>query len=354
MIPAGQPGVSRSSGHVRATGQPDIRRAGRPGIRRRPNCVRALFTKAVAGILLVALAAGGATVAAGCGEPEAGRPVTLQLNWFHEAEFAGYYVAEAQGFYDDQGLDVIILEGGPGVPARDQLLNGAADFAITSFGEQRDLIVAGSPSVAVMAAFQIPPLVIFSLMRSEIKQPADLVGRRVGCTTGYWKNILRSTLTAAGLDPASVTEVDVTPDQMQLLFDGEVDAWLGYAQDEPIRAEVAGYPVNTIFPADYGIGGYEGLVITTESTITEDPDLVKRFVQASYNGWRYALENPDEAAEILTEWAPDTTVRFQKLSIRAVTPLVDVAQVPVGWIDEARWQQLLGDNFDSNRVGYTP
>ncbi len=73
----------------------------------------------------------------------------------------GYYVAKAKGFYDDQGLDVTIEEGGPGTPARDRLLSGAADFAVTSFAEQRDLMKAGKP---VCGNGRLPdsPLVIFS------------------------------------------------------------------------------------------------------------------------------------------------------------------------------------------------
>lgn len=306
-----------------------------------------------AGILLVLFAVG-LGLLAGCGE-NAGEAekVTLQLNWFHEAEFVGYYVAEAEGFYDGQNLDVAILEGGPGKPARDEVLSGAATFAITSFAEQRDMVANRQPAVAVMAAFQIPPLVIFSLTDSGIQEPADLAGKRVGTTTNYWKNVLRETLTAAGVDPATVTEVGVTPDDLQMLYDGTVDAWLGYAQDEPIQAQTAGYAVTQIFPADFGIGGYEGLIIASESTIANKPTVVKRFLQACYEGWRYALEHPDETAEILTDWAPKNGLQFQKLALRAVAPLVDTPQVPVGWIDSARWQQLIGDAFDPARPGYT-
>lgn len=305
--------------------------------------VVALCLVAILGMAIVGLA--------GCGKEPT--PVTLQLNWYHEAEFVGYYVAEAKGFYKDQDLAVNIVEGGPGKPARDEMLNGQATFAITSFGEQRDMIKEKKPSVAVMAAFQIPPLVIFSLADSGIKDPSGLVGKTAGVTTDYWKGVLEETLTAAGVDPGQVKTAKVETDQMQLLYDRKVDAWLGYAQDEPIRAETAGHPVTNIFPGDFGIGGYEGLVVTRQDTISSNPDVVKRFVAASYQGWRYALEHPDEAAEILTKWAPDNTLEFQKRAVRAVAPLVDVPQVPVGWIDAARWQQLMGDVYNKQSPGYT-
>ena len=313
---------------------------------------RAAIASAV--VVVAALLLAYASFVAGCGG--AGAPpdeVTLQLNWFHEAEFVGYYVAEAKGFFKDQNLDVTILEGGPSKPARDQVLNGAATFAITSFAEQRGIIANRQPAAAIMAVFQIPPLVIFSLAESGIREPADLQGKRVGATTNYWKNVLRQTLTAAGVDPTNVTEVDVKADDLQALYDRTVDSWLGYAQDEPIKAEMAGHPVTNIFPADFGIGGYEGLLIAQESTIANEPAMVKRFVQACYEGWRYALEHPDEAAGILATWAPENSLDFHKLAVRAVAPLVDTPQVPVGWIDSAHWQQLMGEAFDPSRPGYT-
>jgi ABC-type nitrate/sulfonate/bicarbonate transport system substrate-binding protein len=304
--------------------------------------------------LAVILACGLSGLLPGCGSsPAETDKVTLQLNWFHEAEFVGYYIADAKGFYDANDLSVKILEGGPGDPAIDHVLDKSADFAISSFGEQRDLVAEKRPAVAVMAAFQIPPLVIFSLSDSGIREPADLAGRRVGVTTDYWKGVLDETLKAAGVDPSTVKTVKVDAEDLQALYDHRVDAWLGYAQDEPIQAEVAGHPVRTIFPADYGVGGYEGLVLVNDSTIKADPQLVRRFVQASQQGWRYAVEHPDEAAQILLKWAPQPGLAFQKLAVRAVGPLVDTPQAAIGWIDEARWRQLMGAGYNPARPGYT-
>ena len=279
--------------------------------------------------------------------------VTLQLNWFHEAEFIGYYVAEAKGFYTGNGLDVTILEGGPGDPAIDHVVDGTVEFAVSSFGEQKEAIAAQRRLVAVMAAFQIPPLVIFSLSESGIREPADLAGRRVGVTTDYWKGVLDETLKAAGVDAGSVRPVEVDAEDLQPLYDHSVDAWLGYAQDEPIQAEMDGHDVTNIFPSDYGVGGYEGLVLAHERTIASDPELVRRFVAASQEGWRYAVEHPDEAAQLLLEWAPEPGLEFQTSAVRAVAPLVDIPQVPIGWIDDGRWRRLMGSAYDPSSAGYT-
>lgn len=330
-------------------------RRGRPatgeGWQMGPNARRSSCP--VTAILVLAVLLGlAATLATACGESRVPDGVSLQLNWYHQAEFAGYYVAEEKGFYGNHGLDVSILEGGPGKGGRKQVVEGTATFASTTFSATRDAIKNRQPVKAVMAVFQIPPLVIFSFTKSNIRSPADLAGKRVGVATDYHREVIRDTLAAAGQNPASVTEVEVGSD-LQPLYDGAVDAWVGYASDEPIRAELAGYPVNTIFPAEYGIGGYEGLLITLDSTIADKPDMVKRFVEASYEGWRYALEHPDEAAEILLRWAPANGLEFHKLAVRALVPLVDVPQAPLGWIDDARWRQLLGADFDPQNAGYT-
>jgi ABC-type nitrate/sulfonate/bicarbonate transport system substrate-binding protein len=296
----------------------------------------------------------GTMLLAGCASSEVvSDKVTLQLNWFHEAEFMGYYVAETKGFYEDARLDVEIIEGGPGIQARLHILDGRADFAISSFSEQQQLLESGEPAVAVMTVFQIPPLVMFALTDSGIKEPKDLIGKRVGIKNNYWRSIAHETLSNAGIDPSEIIEVQVEADAKYLLYDREVDIWMGYAHDEPIEAQMAGYDITNIYPADYGVGGYEGLLLVNQSTLDQRPDIVERFVRASQRGWRYAVENPDEAAEIMTVWQPRDNLEFQKLAVRALIPLVDIPQATVGWIDAARWELLMGPTYDVQNPGYT-
>ena len=76
-------------------------------------------------------------------------------------------------------------------------------------------------------------------------------------------------------------------------------------------------------------------------------------MRASQQGWRYAVEHPDEAAQILLKWAPQPGLAFQKLAVRAVGPLVDTPQAAIGWIDEVRWRQLMGAGYDRAHPGYT-
>ena len=279
--------------------------------------------------------------------------VTLQLNWVHSAEFIGYYMADAKGFYREANVNAKINEGGPGIVARDMILNGKADFAIASFHEQKNFIEANKPSVAVMSVFQVPPQVMFSLTESNIKEPKDLIGKRIGIKNDYWRDIERKTLANAGIDPSKVIEVKVSSDAQNMLYDHEVDVWMGYANDEPISAQVAGYSVTNLYPADYGVGGYEGLLLVNEATIGQKADIVGRFVQASANGLKYAMEHPDEAAQVMTQWQSQEPLNYYKLAIRAMIPLVDIPQSKVGWIDGKRWEQLMGSSYDALNPGFS-
>jgi ABC-type nitrate/sulfonate/bicarbonate transport system substrate-binding protein len=279
--------------------------------------------------------------------------VTLQLNWVHSAEFIGYYMADAKGFYREANINAKISQGGPGIVARDMILNGKADFAIASFDEQKNFIEANKPSVAVMSVFQVPPQVMFSLTESNIKEPKDLIGKRIGIKNDYWRDIERKTLANAGIDPSKVIEVKVSSDAQNILYDHEVDVWMGYANDEPISAQVAGYSVTNLYPADYGVGGYEGLLLVNEATIGQKADMVGRFVQASAKGLIYALEHPDEAAQVMTQWQSREPLNYYKLAIRAMIPLVDIPQSKVGWIDGKRWEQLMGSSYDALNPGFS-
>jgi ABC-type nitrate/sulfonate/bicarbonate transport system substrate-binding protein len=308
--------------------------------------IRKIFLSLILGLVILGVTA--------CGSKETAKEeVVLQINWYHAPEFIGYYMADARGFYQDFGLSVKILEGGPGIKACNRILDGKADFAIAAFDEQRQFIQELKPSVAVMSVFQIPPLVMFALDDSGIKEPRNMIGKKIGIKNEYWRKIARQTLTNAGIDLAKIIEVDVPVDAQSMLYNREVDVWMGYAHDEPISARQAGYPVTNIYPADYGVGGYEGLLLVNQSALDARPELVGKFVRASQKGLQYALEHPDLAAAEMVKRQPKHELEFNKMAVRALIPLVDIPQSSVGTIDAKRWEQLLGSSFNPQHTGYT-
>ena len=308
----------------------------------RPRVLMALAGALALGVAgLLALTACGSSPAPA--ETSAPAKVTLQLNWFHEAEFVGYYVAEAKGFYKANGLDVDIREGGPGDPARGPRAGRSRRRSPSPpSGSRGTWWPRASRSTAVMAAFQIPPLVIFSLAESghrEARATWWASGWASRPTTGRTCST-RPSRRRASTRPRSDRQGrrgrpagPLRPPRRRL------------ARLCAGRAHQGGDgrpPGEHHLPGRLRRGRLRGPGARHDSTIEADPQLVRRFVQASQQGWRYAVEHPDEAAQILLKWAPEPGLEFQKLAVRAVAPLVDTPQAAIGWIDAVRWQPAHG------------
>ncbi len=278
--------------------------------------------------------------------------VTLQLNWYHEIEFAGFYAAEVQGFYADENLQVKILERDSDTDFSFQGLFKKNDFAIIGEGPLQKMIASGATVTAVMASMQISPITFFALTESGIEKPSDFIGKRIAITGENWRNIIHRTLNNAGVDPAKIIEVAVDYDAIEMLYTGEVDVWTGFAHNEPTAARLAGNEINLILPADYGIESYAGIIIVPEKTIEDNPDLVARFVKASLKGWCYIIEHPEEAAAIIHKKQPSKSLDFRELAIQALIPFIDTGYVPVGWIDSERWKNEMEDAYNPECPGF--
>jgi NitT/TauT family transport system substrate-binding protein len=280
--------------------------------------------------------------------------VSLQLNWVHTSDFTGFYVADAKGYYAEENLNVDIRPRDPDddVPPRQKLADGDADFAVLSMNRIRSLIEEGADPVGLSAAFQISPYVFFALEETGIQHPRDLVGKSVGIKSNSWRGRVHSTLEQVGIDPSEIVEVEVDFDAMEMLYDGEVDVWTGFINDEVVDARDHGYDVDLIFPADYAVGDYDGLITVLQENLDNDPALAQRFVRASLRGWEYAIQHPEEAGSIMAQWNDQHDVEFYQEAIHELVPLVDTGQVPIGWIDEARWQREMGDSYDAMAPNY--
>ncbi|MCH7774593.1 MAG: ABC transporter substrate-binding protein [Bacteroidetes bacterium] len=214
-------------------------------------------------------------------EASHGDDVTLRLKWLHQAQFAGFYTAEKKGFYHDNGIDITINPGGIDFPAVQMIAGGADMFGVTG-GDQ--ILLArdkGVPIVAIAVIYRESPFVLFALEESGISEPKDFVGKNVGVKLGGNEELTyRAMMKGAGVDTSLVNEkpvkFDITP-----LLTGQIDVWPGYAINQPITAEEKGFPVNIIWPSDYGVELYADTLFTTEDMIKNNPDLVKRFVSAT-------------------------------------------------------------------------
>ncbi len=287
-------------------------------------------------------------------EASPGDEVTLRLKWLHQAQFAGFYTAEQKGFYENNGIDITINPGGIDFPAVQMVASGGEQFGVTG-GDQ--IILArdkGVPIVAIAVIYRESPFVLFALEESGITEPNDFVGKNVGVKLGGNEELTyRAMMMGAGVDTSLVNEKPVKFDISPLLS-GQIDVWPGYAINEPVTAEEKGFPVNIIWPSDYGVNLYADTIFTTEDMINNNPDLVKRFLSATMQGWNYAYDNVDESVDYTLMYADVLTKEHETSMMEASLKSLKPGDQPIGPMDKEVWegmQTLLLDNgFTENAI----
>jgi len=284
----------------------------------------------------------------------AGDAVTVRLKWFNQAQFAGFYMAQGEGLYKAAGLDVNIQPGGPDFPAIQMVAGGSEQFGVT--GADQILIARskGVPVVALAVIYRRNPFVLFSLAKSGIKSPADYVGKKVGVKIGGNEELIyRAVLAKAGVDKSKLTEIPVKFDLAPLLS-GDIDVWPGYLINEVLAAKEKGFDVNIVYPADYGVDLYADTLFTTETMLNEKPDVVKKFVTATLQGWNDAIAAPEEAAKTTVKYGDKLTYDHELAMMKASIPLLKPDSKPVGAMDEAGWSAvqklLVGGGFQKSPI----
>jgi diguanylate cyclase (GGDEF)-like protein len=270
----------------------------------------------------------------------AAEKLRLQLRWLHQFQFAGYYMALEKGFYRQAGLEVEILQGGPGVPKPlDVMLAGDADFTIANSGVAIARM-AGQPVVALAAIMQSSPIVWIVRADSDIYTPHDLADKRVMLMPQPESAELRITLAHEGidLDRLQVLQTSFNP---QDLIDGTTDAYDGYISNEPFWLQQQKVPYRLINPREYGVNFYNDVLTTREALVQQQPQQVDAFVQASLLGWHYALENIEESVQLIhRRYAPNKSLEHLRFEAEALKKLIMPELVQLGHMNPGRWQTI--------------
>ncbi len=278
--------------------------------------------------------------------------VTLMLDWVPNTNHTGIYVALDQGWYAGEGIDLKIIQ--PGETGVEQVVGaGQAQFGI-SFAEWLTAARSeGVPIVSVAAIIEHNTSGFASRADKGLTAPADLEGKRYG---GSGLDIERAMLSALmaceAADVAQVQFVDVGWADFFVVTEKEVDfSWIYYAWTG-IEAEVRQVPLNIIWLRDYlecVPDYYTPVIITNEALIADDPDLVRRFIAATARGYRYAIDNPAEAAAILAEHA-EADAELVRRSQEWLSPryVEDAAQW--GYQDMAVWERFTAWMYDNGLV----
>jgi len=265
--------------------------------------------------------------------------ITVRLKWFHQAQFAGFYVAQEKGFYKDAGLDVTLQPGGPDFPSIQMIAGGNEQFGVTGADQ---ILVARSrdvPVVALAVLYRKSPFVLFSLKDSGINAPDKFAGKKIGVKLGGNEELIyRTVMKKAGIT-ASMNEIPVKFDMTPLLT-GQVDVWPGYVINEVLTAREKGFDVNVIWPSSYGVDLYADTLFTTEKMLKEKPEVVQRFVAATLKGWSYAVAHPDEAAKLTVKFGTKLTFDHEHAMMKESIALLQPDKAPIGSMEPAAWNAL--------------
>ncbi|MGD9996628.1 MAG: ABC transporter substrate-binding protein [Ilumatobacteraceae bacterium] len=281
---------------------------------------------------------------ANCTAPS-GADVKLQLQWFTQAQFGGYFAAVEQGFYEDEGLNVEIVEGGVEIQPQKTLASGAVDFAISWVPKALAEREAGAKVTNIAQIFQRSGTLQVSFKDAGITSAADFAGKKIG-NWGFGNEYeIFAALAKAGLDPASdVTLIQQNFDMAGLLA-GDIDAAEAMTYNEYAQVLEAVNPdtgelytaddLNVVSYEEEGVGMLQDAIWADEARLS-DPAYCGEalaFVKGSIKGWAYCRDNVDACRDIVVAKGSTLGATHQLWQMNEINKLIWPAEGGVGYID---------------------
>ncbi|AZY52607.1 ABC transporter substrate-binding protein [Bordetella avium] len=304
------------------------------------------------------------------GMAQAKDPVSVQLDWVVRGNHAPFFVAKDKGYFDAQGIDVAAIRKGTGsTDALRLVANGNADFG---FSDLPTLMVGrtqGVANTALVAVNQKTPLAIISVKKNfDLQNVQQLKGANVGVhPAGSTYIFLKAVLAKNGLSLNDIKQSTVAPPYENFLLLNRVNVVPGYIDAEvPELERKAGGPgsLSVLHGADLGIQSYGSGMFTSDKTVAQRPDLVRRFVAAYIKGFADVVNDPQGAAEVLIKYNPEYKDKKDMLVAQLQADLDftffsdDTARHGLGWINDGLWkstaalykeQGALAPSFDDSK-----
>jgi NitT/TauT family transport system substrate-binding protein len=267
--------------------------------------------------------------------------IRLPMGYIPSVQYAPFYAADKDGYFKEVGLEVefdySFETDGVALVASNEL-----QFSLAS-GEQILLARSeGLPVVYILGWYKDYPIAIVSKKEQSIQTPADLAGKHIGIPGLFGASYVgfRALLEDAGLKESDVVLDSIGFNQVEALAADQVEAAVVYVNNEPYQLQNLGFDVNVIAVADYAHLVSNGL-ITNETTIRENPDLVRRMVQAVMRGIKFTVNHPDEAYDACEDYVEGLPEIEEHLKIAEVERYAALYQTdPYGYTDPASWENM--------------
>lgn len=293
------------------------------------------------------------TEAAAAGECETVDEVALQLQWVTQAQFAGYYAAIEEGFYEDFCLDVTIIEGGVDIVPQQQLASGLADFAVSWVPKALVSREEGLDIVNVAQVFERSGTLQVAFADAGIESPEDFAGKRIG-NWGFGNEFeLLAGARQAGLEPGEDFELVQQNFDMLALIAGDIDAAQAMTYNEYAQVlETVDPDTGELFqPEDLTVVDWneEGTAMLQDAIwadgerLANDPeyqDITERFIAGSLAGWTYCRD-VEACAEIVLEFSPILGQSHQLWMMNEINKLIWPSSGSVGVMQQDLWDQTI-------------
>jgi NitT/TauT family transport system substrate-binding protein len=322
-------------------------------------------------IAVVALAAHSMIPAPGIAQE---RDLKFTLDFIPLGRHAPWYVALAKGYYKDEGLNVTIASARGTADSIRNLDSGTADVG---FIDIPSLVAAGADnsSIRMVAVnYQLPPYSVFSINPgANITRPQDMVGKEFSAgNASLIPRIHQAFMKQNGLDPSTLKIVNLDPGSLVAALAARRIQSIGlFAMSETaIKRAVQDGEVKHMLLADHGLDIYANGIGVRDDFLQKNPDAVRRFVRASLRGWKEALANPEEAAQLQAQMVKtlNPTIIVEELQVvRRLAVVPDTQKNGLGWIDRGKLKrsvdfvnaniEVAGRRFSADdiyREGYLP
>jgi NitT/TauT family transport system substrate-binding protein len=273
--------------------------------------------------------------------------VTVQLKWVTQAQFAGYYAAQEEGYYDDECLEVTIRPGGPDIVPEQVVAGGQAEFGINWLDSLLATRDQGQNIVNIAQVYTRSGMTEVAWKDSGIDSISDMRGKKLGVWLGGNEHKLFAALTKNGIEPRKDAEIVAQPFDMSLLLNREVDAAAAMTYNELAQILETENPdtgelykledLNVIRMSDAGTGALEDGVFVREDWIadTANQDIAKRFLKASFKGWTFCRDNQDECLQHVLDNGPTLGEGHQRWMLNEVNELIWPAPQGIGVMNPA-------------------
>ena len=293
--------------------------------------------------------------------------VRLQLQWAPQAQFAGYFAAQELGYYEEEGLDVEIIDGGPDViPQQVGSAEDGPEFTISWVPKVLEAREAGSDLVNIAQVFQRSGTLSVAWADSGITSPADFEGKRVGVWDFGNEFEVTAAARAEGLEEGTDYEKVIQPFDMLLFLSRDIDVAEAMIYNEYAQVLEAENPdtgelyqpedMNVIDYNEVGTAMLQDAIFARASWLAEEgnEDVAERFLRASFRGWIHCRENPDDCIDFTVNAGSTLGTGHQTWMMNEINALIWPSPDGIGMLDSGLWDQTVDISLESEIIAEAP